>query len=471
MDEILDTLTSTNLEEDRGLAVRQAFLKFPGETPEVDYKDGVKFVAGEDFSLKLIKHILGMANAGGGYIVIGYKENTSGHPEAIPNLAGDIVSSYDPSTLAQTVERYTAGSEKINLLVHKDPHPDTKVIYPIIQVFGFKRRPFFCKSSAGNGTLKEGALYIRIASARTIEVATPGEWDQLIDVCVARRQDEMIRRFSVLMKEIGISTTGGGRIREITQDNKVFLQRKTDVQRWLENIRKEAKELALRDGFKFEGLEIVHWLAEPPKLLNYKELRDYAEQAVLRHTGWPMGLVMHRPEISPKPDKDGIKTVISDKGHGFDYWYFNNDGSFYLFRVFEEDTRERRQKKEGESDRVMFFDTRLWRIAEGVKHCLTLYKKIGIEPTEKIKLQVNHYGINGRQLTASDPMRAFSMFARTSGTENVEWERVISLDALEANLSEIIYEICRKLYMMFDFWEPEAGVMEGVFDQFNKSRL
>jgi hypothetical protein len=471
MDKILDTLTSTNLEEDRGLSVRQSFLKFPGETPEVDYKDGVKFVAGEDFALKLIKHILGMANAGGGYIVIGYKENTSGHPEAIPNLAEDIVSSYDPSTLAQTVERYTAGTEKINLMVHKDPHPDTKTIYPIIQVFGFKKRPFFCKSSAGNGILKEGALYIRIASARTIEVATPDEWDQLIDICVARRQDEMIKRFSSLMKEIGISTKNRGTIAEATQDAKTLFQRKTDVQKWLESVRKEAKELALRDGFKFEGLEVVHWLIDPPRLFNHKELRDYAEQAVLRHTGWPMGLVMHRPEISPKPDKNGIKTIISEKGHGFDYWYFNNDGSFYLFRAFEEDTRERREKRESESNRVMFFDTRLWRVAEGVKHCLTLYKKIGVAPTSKIKLQVNHYGINGRQLTASDPMRAFTMFTRTSGTENVEWERTVSLDALEANLTEIIFEICRKLYIMFDFWEPGAGVMESVFDQFNKSRL
>src|SRR6185295_19957727 len=96
------------------------------------------------------------------------------------------------------------GTEKIDLQIHKDPHPDTKDIYPIIEVKGFSTRPIFCKSSAGK--LQEGALYLRSPSARTIAIATPDDWDNLIDICVEKRQNDLLQRFTGLMTEMGLGT-------------------------------------------------------------------------------------------------------------------------------------------------------------------------------------------------------------------------------------------------------------------------
>ena len=131
--------------EDRGSDLRQTFLKFPNEESFVDYKAAQAFVQGDDFSLKLIKHILGMANSGGGYIVIGYKENDHGQPEA-ETIDPQITASYDTSKLAECVEKYTAGTDRINLIVHKDKNRANGLTYPVIEVKGFEKRPFFCKS-------------------------------------------------------------------------------------------------------------------------------------------------------------------------------------------------------------------------------------------------------------------------------------------------------------------------------------
>ena len=52
-------------------AFRQRLLTAPGEHRDVDYKASVKFGNNDRFSLNLIRHIQGMANTGGGWIVIG----------------------------------------------------------------------------------------------------------------------------------------------------------------------------------------------------------------------------------------------------------------------------------------------------------------------------------------------------------------------------------------------------------------
>jgi hypothetical protein len=54
---------------------------------------------------KLIRHILGMANAGGGYLIIGFPEGANGVPQPDPNIAGDVIASYDPTSFSQIVSK------------------------------------------------------------------------------------------------------------------------------------------------------------------------------------------------------------------------------------------------------------------------------------------------------------------------------------------------------------------------------
>lgn len=50
----------------------------PGESQEAEYKAAIAFDATSDFGLALVKHALGMANAGGGVIVVGYTDSPLG---------------------------------------------------------------------------------------------------------------------------------------------------------------------------------------------------------------------------------------------------------------------------------------------------------------------------------------------------------------------------------------------------------
>ena len=173
-------------------------LKYPGESSIVDYKAAILFQEGNEFSHKLVKHILGMANAGGGYIVIGFKEDAARIPQPDPDLSEEIVGSYEITRISQFVSKFTEGDEKVKLHIHKVTYQGKT--YPIIEIEGFKECPFFCGRSTNDGILKKGDLYFRDSFARTVKIAGSSEFKQLIDVCVRRRQSDRISQIRALFE-------------------------------------------------------------------------------------------------------------------------------------------------------------------------------------------------------------------------------------------------------------------------------
>ncbi len=445
---------------DRGLELRQSYLKHPGEVPEVDYKDGIKFNAGDDFSLKLAKHILGMANAGGGHIVLGYKENAAKHPEALASLPAEVLASYDVSVLASFVEKYKAGSEKISLVIHKDKHPDNAVTYPIIEVHGFKERPFFCKSSAGNGILQEGALYIRIASARTVKIASPDDWDQLISLCVEKKQDSLLKRFHALLREVGAGSPA------VTPES-----RGGSNKIWIEQNRSEFEEILKKNDLNDAPfLEGTHFLTLPVRTWNAPDLLEAARKSSLRNTGWPIGIALQRDGLGPQPTGDGIKSIIPNR-ETTDFWYLKNEGSYYFARTVEEARADRsRVRYPPRPNPILYFDTRIWRIAEFLLHCATLYRNLGVDPSATVRIDINHHRIRGRELDASDSRRLM-WSSPISAVDKSTWGREVSLDFLTTGISDLTKEASRNLFELFDFWNPEEGVLDSVINEFMQSRV
>src|SRR5437667_6283487 len=148
---------------ERAAELRQSYLIHPGEAPEVDYKAAKPFKADDDFALDLVRHVLGMANAGGGMIVIGFREDSAKKPQPDPAMDSTVAGSYDASQLASYVEKHVRGTDKVKIRIFKEPYGGGT--YPIIEVESFERTPYFCRStkqdSTGKEALRDGALYIR----------------------------------------------------------------------------------------------------------------------------------------------------------------------------------------------------------------------------------------------------------------------------------------------------------------------
>ncbi len=438
----------------------EGLLKYPGETPNTDYKAGVEFVESSEFAVKLVKHSLGLANSGGGYLIIGFKEVDS-KPVPDNKLTAQIVSSYEVTRLSQFVSKHIRGSDTLKLVVWKIPYQ--KIDYPIIEVFSFDKKPFFCSSTKNDShdkeIIKEGALYVRSAKTNTVELADPSNWENLIDLTVKKRNDEALSRFQSLLEELGIQKQFREEKRiKVTVAPTVIYNSKTT------SNSKEVEEILTKEGFKNAYFEAVHWLPEDDKKWGQGTLLKAAEKAKLHKTGWPIGIVLHTPEGKPQPMEHGIKAVVVAKRSwpSFDYWFLEENGYYYFARNYQED-------EEKESS-LMFFDTRIWRIAEIIDHCISLYTELEVNPTSKIHLEISHKSLKGRSLAASNPGRLM-LYERKATSNEVKWEIDTTLDDLATSRKTYIEEAARKLFILFDFFEPDQSVLDSVLSEYDKSNF
>lgn len=445
---------------ERAAELRQSYLTHPGEAPEVDYKAAKLFKADDDFALDLVRHILGMANAGGGAIVVGFKEDHAKKPQPDPLMDDTIVASYDASQLASYVEKHVRGTDKAKVRIFKEPHGGRN--YPIIEIEGFERTPYFCRStkqdSTGKEVLRDGALYFRTDSARTVQIAGPSEWEKLIAICVQRRQDEFLGRFSALMEQMGFGKPSGpGGFPKARGDEALARLAR-------EGVAVVEQELTRHDFPRayFEGVHSPAGDSRWPADL----LLAAAERSKLHRSGWPIGVVLHG-ERGPRPTTRGIEaSIYSDViRRSYDYWRLDRDGGFYFARTYQEDSLDN-----AAPGTILWFDIRIWRIAETFEHAAALYRELGVSPSDPIRVHIRHAGLRGRLLTSSDPMRN-TFLERRSTEDEITWSGEVTQDQIKAQLKDLVRSVCEELYLLFDFFRPVDAVYDEILANYLASRV
>lgn len=189
---------------------RQRLLTHPGERQDVDYKASVAFGTNDSYSLNLIKHIQGMTNASGGWLVIGFVQTADEGWIPDPSHTNNICTSYDPTPLTQRVNSSVMRGQRTRVTVHFEVHPSTGLQYPVIEVFGFERLPCICRSErtaddTGECILRQNTIYLRRPGAETAPISTAQDWEDLINQCIRLRRNEFLNEFRELFERM-IST-------------------------------------------------------------------------------------------------------------------------------------------------------------------------------------------------------------------------------------------------------------------------
>jgi len=213
---------------------------------------------------------------------------------------------------------------------------------------------------------------------------------------------------------------------------------------------------------KFGSFEVSHYLPNNSTEFSPEVLKTALQTAEVKRTGWPIGVYLTNSDNRPVVQEDGIKAEYADNSIiMFDYWYAKYRGEFYFSRILESDNGN----GTAEPKTSLYFDTLIWRVAEALEHSLAYYKNLKINEDEKVKFKISLYGLNGRKLSAWNPMRAFTLHHYICGSDKSSWELEISLHELSEKLDEVIYEATKKLLVMFDFFVPGKEV---VFDILNR---
>lgn len=431
---------------ERELGYLKDKLEYPAEAKDTDYKSAVKFDERTDFATKLVKHILGFANSGGGYIIIGFKEKPDKSLEPDPAITDKIVASYEVTRLCQYVEQYLAGQDRIKIVVHKESS-SKGVIYPIISIGRFPEYPFVCTSdyiskSTGEPILESGQIYIRAEGARTLAVKAPSEWRQLIRECIKASQEIEAKR----------------PIEEGDQWERLFSAWIKDENDYAVN---EMKSAGFTEGF-FKFIIQVPYGLDP---IDSARLLEIARKTECHNTGWPIGVVMTKREYKPVPRADGIRAVMNT-GDGFDYWAMNNRGHFFFIRSHQEDTIDQGLTK---GTKVLWFDVAIWRISEIISYTSNLCVELNLKQSDKIKLTLSYEGLKDRVLSVSKPLRLLGVYGKST-MDKYEENLELQVTDIMTKLKGHVYQIAVGLFGFFDFYKPDRAIVDNIVDEFLNAR-
>jgi hypothetical protein len=454
-------------------------LDYPAEAKDTEYKSAVKFDEQTDFAAKLVKHVLGFANSGGGLIIIGFRERPDKSHEPDPAITDEITASYEVTRLCQHVEKYLIGQDRIKITIYKESS-SKGVIYPIISIGRFPEYPFICTKDYVSPTseeviLESGQIYIRTEGARTLTVKAISEWRQLIRECIkasqeieAKRPTEGIEEEGAKVAEIAWEVEKPPSIEKepavLAKEEKVEKQFFAWVKNENNNAMTEMQSAGFTKGFFKFIIQVPYGLDQ----IDNNTLLETARKSECHNTGWPIGVVMTKPEYKPLPLADGIRAVINT-GDEFDYWAINNRGHFFFLRSHQEDAAYSRQSATG--NRFLWFDIAIWRISEIISYTSNLCAELKLKQGDKIKLTLSYEGLTDRELKVADPNRMPFTHPRKCTEDKYEKDLELQVADIMPKLKDHVYQIAIGLFVLFDFYTPERPIVDSIIDKFLNARL
>jgi hypothetical protein len=203
-------------------------------------------------------------------------------------------------------------------------------------------------------------------------------------------------------------------------------------------------------------------------LWGQSELVEAAEKSIVRKTGWPMGMVSNNPTQSPKSLEFGVRSIIDAMDIGrFDYWALDTTGRYYFMRLLDEDSDQYGPRRK---HRSVYFDTRIWRVAEALLHCSNLYRELGLPPDTQIAISLLHSGLKDRVLGVGNIMRMMHWDRKCEENEII-WSKTVPLGSVEALLRDLTRDVTSKLFILFEFFKLEENIFAEIFGDFLKSRV
>lgn len=327
-----------------------ALVTRPGEALNVEIKRW--FDPGEpEGKKKIVKATFALYNRNGGYLLIGFDDETMQPDESAPE---DVQVTYHQDRIQELVSQYASDPFEVQVVfAERDQRT-----YPVIVVEPGVRIPVAVKRdfnhpSSGKPLLKAGDIYFRTLQANgspSSSAARPDDWRDILDICFNNREADI-----------------GGFIRRHltgTAASKFLAALQGDAAAPEDGLRSRCAEMLTRGTGAFEaavterGLseqeaplpELLTWeialVIDPPKtaaLPNREFLAAFAASNP-RYSAWPIWLdarLMTDERSRPVVRNGGWEALIVDVDSSiaqrFEYFRLEPTGQFYLRRILQDD--------------------------------------------------------------------------------------------------------------------------------------
>lgn len=414
-------------------------VQYPKEDLDKEYKSWLDLETCEG-KADLAKGLIALANHGGGYLVIGFKQEENGNlslDEARPaNL-----NNYGQDVINGIIQRYA--DPVFHCECHLITNPENQQEYPIIIVPGGNKTPIRTKRGGPNGRyFNQNTYLIRRPGPKSESPQAAQEWSDLLNRCIMNGREELLEKMRVLLTE--------------SPSQIVENQADSSLDEWMEKSLNRfgalvEEKLPDEDPSRYSHGKwcvgyIINGDFDNPNLTDFNtKLRESQGN----ETGWPVWLysVSHSP---PYPFEGTIERLIVPQtytdGAYSDYWRASPTGKLFLLRGYQEDSSNRY-----DPGTVLDFTLPIWRIGECILHSGRLANRLSEDPVQ-ITFNAIWDGLKDRKLVSWASNRYFFFRGGKTHTEKISSKVTFTSNQIESNFPEIVNKILKPLYEAFDFY-------------------
>ncbi len=323
----------------------------------------------------------------------------------------------------------------------------------------------------------------------------PLDWKGLVDEALRRRKAEgMTQREHAALAGVSIPTIAAFERGERT----LTLAKAFDILRVVGLIEEEptdgAQNAFVKDSFErwrrladalpndapgrfpHGWYRIDYCLEGDLRTVGLTEYEDLLRKAVIRHTGWPVFLFMHRQELAPREvdgaiecwlAAPGVERAFVDAAHS-DYWRAVPPGRQFLMRGHLEDGQETFPPG-------TVFDSTLpiWRLGEALLHAeklATLLRKDESAPVT-VSFRAIYTGLSGRVLRSwANPLSDLWFEGHAARSDEAVLEATVPAAGVTERLGEHLFPLIVSLYERFGVTGLTVGRVKAEADRLLASR-
>lgn len=457
----------------------QDLIQRPTESLAVELKRWIRPDKPEGMA-KIVRAVLALRNHGGGYLVIGFDDETL-QPD-VDNVPADVTALFHIDTVQGLVTRFA--SEPFEVAI-EFPARDGQ-LYPVIVVPAGVKTPVAARSDLRDGDTKlvtADDVYVRSLRANNTPSTTKvgwKDWPIMVEVCFDNREadigrfmrrhlsgitPELMREFAALLSQRttpepsteellrGLLQEGGERYRQVVKEKGVVLP---------------------EHGTSEVALLLI---GEVPRHSANREFLNLLAASNPNYTGWPIWLDSRgfRDETARPYVVNGVwEAFIASLNSGFidhvDFMRLDPKGRFYLSRALQDDISG--TPKSPKPMTALDFGLPIIRSAEAIAVGIAFARGMGCDPASMVLSFAFRWNrLRGRQLASwAQPGRYISEGRHAYKDEVVTFVRV-PLEAPLSSMTEYVGQVVSPLFEVFDGFAVSHEVLDDLTRRLVERRL
>ena len=457
----------------------KALVERPGESLSIEIKRWIDPDQPEGVA-RIVRAALALRNYGGGYIVIGFDNNTL-EPDK-NNVPPDVRTLFHIDKIQGLISKFA--SEPFEVIV-EFPERDGQ-LYPVIVVPPGVKTPVATKSDlrvSDKTLIRTDSVYIRSLNANNIPsstMATWKDWPRIVEVCFDNREAD-IGRF--LRRHLGGVTPEVMRefLATVIQGNEPEPTTEELLQRYLQEseerfqvVVKERNVTLPEHGAWEVALLLIGQV--PPHTANH-EFLNLLNASNPHYTGWPIWLDSRSfadTKAGPYTFQGVWEAFIVSLRAGLiyhiDFMRLDPKGRFYLRRALQDDVSGSPQAPTPMT--VLDFGLAVIRTAEAIAVGLAFAKAMGCDAEKTLLAFAFRWKkLQGRKLTSWTRPERYISPGRSAYQDEVLAFVNVPLDTPLSALSNFVNQAIQPLFEVFDGFVLSPDVVEDLTRQLIERRL